>query len=52
VEDIRNLCSLLTGFRLAKRRVVQTAMWIINTGILIALLGGIAIKLKLFDPSP
>ena len=51
-EDIRDLRSLLTGFRLAKRTAVQTAVRIITTGILLALMAGIAIKLKLFGPTP
>lgn len=51
-EDIRDLRSLLAGFRLAKQTAVQTAVRIITTGILLALMAGIAIKLKLFGPSP
>lgn len=51
-EDIRDLRSLLAGFRLARQTAVQTAVRIITTGILLALMAGIAIKLKLFGPSP
>ena len=51
-EDIRDLRSLLAGFRLAKRTAVQTTVRIITTGILLALMAGIAIKLKLFGPTP
>ena len=51
-EDIRDLRSLLAGFRLAKQTAVQTAVRLITTGILLALMAGIAIKLKLFGPSP
>ncbi|ABA05206.1 probable transmembrane protein [Nitrobacter winogradskyi Nb-255] len=51
-EDIRDLRSLLAGFRLAKRTAVQTTVRIITTGILIALMAGIAIKLKIFGGSP
>jgi len=51
-EDIRDLRSLLAGFRLAKRTAVQTTVRIITTGILLALMAGIAIKLKIFGPSP
>lgn len=51
-EDIRDLRSLLAGFRMAKRTAVQTAVRIITTGILIALVAGIAIKLKIFGPAP
>jgi hypothetical protein len=51
-EDIRDLRSLLAGFRLAKRTAVQTTVRIITTGVLLALMAGIAIKLKIFGPSP
>lgn len=51
-EDIRDLRSLLAGFRLAKQTAVQTAVRLITTGVLLALMAGIAIKLKLFGPSP
>lgn len=51
-EDIRDLRSLLAGFRMARQTAVQTAVRIITTGILLALMAGIAIKLKLFGPSP
>jgi len=47
-EDIRDLRSLLAGFRLAKR----TAVRIITTGILLALMTGVAIRLKIFGGSP
>ena len=50
-EDIRDLRSLLAGFRLAKQTAVQTAVRLITTGILLALMAGIAIKLKLFGTS-
>jgi hypothetical protein len=51
-EDIRDLRSLLAGFRLAKQTAVQTSVWLITTAILLALMAGIAIKLKLFGPTP
>jgi hypothetical protein len=51
-EDIRDLRSLLAGFRMAKRTAVQTAVRIITAGILIALVAGIAIKLKIFGSAP
>ena len=51
-EDIRDLRSLLAGFRLAKRTAVQTTGRLITTGILLALMAGIAIKLKLFGNGP
>jgi hypothetical protein len=51
-EDIRDLRSLLAGFRLAKQTAVQTTMRLITTAILLALMAGIAIKLKVFGTSP
>jgi hypothetical protein len=50
-EDIRDLRSLLAGLRLAKQTAVQTTVRLITTGILLALMAGIAIKLKLFGTS-
>ena len=50
--DIRDLRSLLGCMRLAKRTAVQTAVRLITTGVLLALMAGIAIKLKLFGPTP
>jgi hypothetical protein len=44
--------SLLAGFRLAKQTAVQTAVRLITTGILLALMAGIAIKLKMCGSSP
>jgi hypothetical protein len=46
--DIRDLRSLLGCLRLARRTAVQTAVRLVTTGILLALMAGIAIKLKLF----
>ena len=51
-EDIRDLRSLLAGFRLARRTAVQTTVRIITTGVMLALLAGIAFKLKIFGGSP
>lgn len=51
-EDIRDLRSLLSSFRLAKQTAVQTAVRLITTGILLALMAGIAIKLRLFGNGP
>jgi hypothetical protein len=51
-EDIRDLRSLLAGFRLAKQTAVQTTVRLLTTGILLTLMAGIAIKLKMFGPSP
>ena len=50
--DIRDLRSLLGSLRLARRTAVQTTVRLITTGVLLALMAGIAIKLKLFGPSP
>lgn len=47
-DDIRELRSLLTSLRLAKRTAWQTSIRIVTTGVLLALLAGIALKLKLF----
>ncbi|HXF89617.1 MAG TPA: DUF6127 family protein [Xanthobacteraceae bacterium] len=46
--DIRDLRALLECVRLVRRTVVQTIVRLITTGILLALLAGIAVKLKLF----
>ena len=46
--DIRDLRSLIECIRFVRRTVVQTIVRLITTGILLALLAGIAIKLKLF----
>ena len=51
-DDIRDLRSLLGCMRLAKRTAMQTAVRLITTGILLALMAGIAIKLKLFGNGP
>ena len=50
--DIRDLRSLLASLRLAKRTAVQTTVRLITTGILLALMAGIAINLKLFGTGP
>ncbi|MFN4282448.1 MAG: DUF6127 family protein [Alphaproteobacteria bacterium] len=52
VDDIRDLRSLLGCMRLAKRTAVQTVVRLITTGLLLALMAGIAIKLKLFGTGP
>ncbi len=51
-SDIHDLRSLLGCMRLAKHTAVQTAVRLITTGIFIALMAGIAVKLKLFGTSP
>ena len=46
--DVRDLRALLDCIRFVRRTAVQTTVRLITTGILLALLAGIAIKLKLF----
>lgn len=50
--DIRDLRSLVECMRFVRRTVVQTSVRMITTGVLLALLAGIAIKLKIFGGSP
>ena len=50
--DIRDLRSLLDCIRFVRRTAVQTAVHLITTGIMLALLAGIALKLKVFGTSP
>lgn len=47
-EDIRELRSLLQALNLAKRTAWQTMVRISTTGLLLALMAGLAIKFKLF----
>ena len=46
-RDIRELRDLLEAWRDARRTAWQTTIKVVTTGILAALLGGAAIKLKL-----
>ena len=46
--DIRDLRSLLASIRFVRRTAVQTTVHILTTGIILALLAGIAVKLRLF----
>ena len=48
--DVRDLRSLLASIRLIRRTAVQTTVHIITTGVILALLAGIALKLKVFGP--
>jgi len=48
--DIRDLRSLIDCMRFVRRTAVHTAVRLITTGILLALLLGIALKLKVFGP--
>ncbi|EEW24059.1 DUF6127 family protein [Rhodobacter ferrooxidans] len=50
--DIRDLRSLLEVLRFARRTAVQTAVRMFTTSIMLALLAGIAIKLKVFSGGP
>jgi hypothetical protein len=50
--DIRALRSLVDCIRLVRRTAMQTAVRMITTGVMLALLAGIAIKLKIFGGSP
>jgi hypothetical protein len=50
--DICDLQSLLDCIRLVRRTAMQTAVRMITTGVMWALLVGIAIKLKIFGGSP
>jgi hypothetical protein len=50
--DIRDLRSLLEGLRLVRRTAVQTSVHLITTGVILALLAGIAVKLKVFGGGP
>jgi hypothetical protein len=46
--DIHDLRDLLNAVRIAKRTAWQTVVRLITTGIILALIAGVAIKLKLF----
>lgn len=46
--DMRDLRALLEGIRFMRRTAVQTTVHLITTGILLALLAGIVLKLKVF----
>jgi hypothetical protein len=43
---------LLDCVRLVRRTAMQTAVRMITTGVMLALLAGIAIKLKIFGSGP
>jgi hypothetical protein len=44
--------SLLECIQFVRRTAVQTAVNVITTGVLVALLAGIAVKLRCFGPNP
>ena len=48
--DIRDLRALLASIRFVRRTAVQTTVRLITTGIILALLAGIALQLKVFGP--
>jgi hypothetical protein len=48
--DIRDLRSLLASIRFVRRTAVQTTVHIMTTGVILALLAGIALKLRVFGP--
>lgn len=50
--DIRDLRALLDAIRFVRRTAVQSAVHLITTGVILALLAGIAIKLKIFGSAP
>jgi hypothetical protein len=50
--DIRDLRSLVECIRLVRRTAVQTTVRMITTGVMLALLAGIAIRLRIFGGSP
>ena len=50
--DIRDLRSLVDCIRLVRRTAMQTAVRMITTGVMLALLAGIAIKLRIFGGGP
>ena len=51
-RDIRELRDLLAAWRAAKRTAWQTAVRMMTIGFILALLAGLAIKLKLFGGEP
>ena len=46
--DIRDLRTLLASLRMARRTAWQTTVRLITTGMLLALIAGVAVKLKIF----
>jgi len=46
--DIRDLRTLLASLRMARRTAWQTVIRLITTALLLALIAGVAVKLKLF----
>ncbi len=50
-EDIRDFRSQLAGLRLARQTALQTAARLITTGLLLALMAGVAGKIMTFGAS-
>jgi len=50
--DVRGLRSLVDRIGLVRQTAMQTAIRMITPGVMLALLAGIAIKLKIFSGSP
>ena len=50
--DIRDLRALLDCIRFVRRTAVQTTVQLITAGVILALLAGVALKLKIFSGSP
>tara|TARA_R110002124_G_scaffold92424_4_gene234722 strand:- start:5170 stop:5460 length:291 start_codon:yes stop_codon:yes gene_type:complete len=48
--DVRDLRALLDGIRFIRRTAVQTSVHLITTGLILALLAGIALKLRIVGP--
>jgi len=46
--DIHDLRTLLASLRMARRTAWQTVIRLMTTGLLLALIAGVALKLKLF----
>ncbi len=47
-SDIRDLRILLASLRMARRTAWQTVVRLVTTGLLLALIAGVAVKLKWF----
>jgi Family of unknown function (DUF6127) len=52
VLTIHDMRSLLECIQFVRRTAVQTAVNVITTGVLVALLAGIAMRLRWFGPNP
>ena len=50
--DFRDLRSLLDCVRFVRRTAVQTTVHLITTGLILAMLAGVAIKLRIFGTGP